>query len=63
MVSAFRGVIGPAADEETIAVVKPEPTTDLNDAPPSLTGGPLGGAWCLSCAFIAMQTFVRRGLH
>ena len=44
MVSAFRGVIGPAADEETIAVVTPEPTTGLNDAPPSLTDGPMGGA-------------------
>ena len=33
MVSAFRGVIAPAVDEETIAVVTPEPTTGLNDAP------------------------------
>ena len=36
MVSAFRGVVTPAVDEEVIAVVTPEPTTGLNDAPTNM---------------------------
>ena len=51
MVSAFRGVIAPAADEETIAVVTPELTTGLNDVPKSLTGAPFG----VSAFFMALQ--------
>ena len=48
MVSAFRGVIAPAADVETIAVVTPEPSTGLNDAPSSFRDGPLGAAFCVT---------------
>ena len=45
MVSAFRGVVAPAADSDTFVVTAadtPELTTGLNDTPSRMTDGPQG---------------------